>query len=58
MVTCDPEMTIFATPVGVSAMQKLVASVGAMSERPELRKVMDLRTSDCIAVRIWFDTRL
>jgi hypothetical protein len=51
-------MAIFATPVGVSAMQKLVASVGAMSERPELRKVMDLRTSDCIAVRIWFDTRL
>lgn len=42
----------------LSASMKLVGGCPALASQPEFRRVMDLRSIDAIAVRLWFDRRL
>jgi len=44
--------------VGVNSIKQLVSSIGALGEAEEMRRVCNLRSSDCIATRIWFDKRV
>lgn len=51
--TCQAALTLLAP-----GMQKLVGGCPALASQPEFRRVMDLRSIDAIAVRLWFDRRL
>ena len=39
-------------------MQRLVQATPALAERQEFRDIMNLRSIDCVATRLWFDRRI
>ena len=60
LLTCTPageessypaDAVVFA--VGITGMQKLVPAVDLLSCRPEFRAIMNLRSIDVIATRLW-----
>lgn len=60
-VICGDEVfpadaVIFA--VGVTAMQKIVSSSGALQAYPAFRNLMNLSAVDVLATRLWFDRKL
>ncbi|GFR52690.1 hypothetical protein Agub_g15316 [Astrephomene gubernaculifera] len=50
------DAVVFA--VGVGAMQKLVSSSPALASQPDFCALMQLRSLDVVATRLWFDRRL
>ncbi|GLI65776.1 hypothetical protein VaNZ11_009387 [Volvox africanus] len=50
------DAVVFA--VGISGMQKLVSANPALAKQPDFRSIMELRSLDVIATRIWFDRRV
>ncbi|GAB4822730.1 hypothetical protein N2152v2_009776 [Parachlorella kessleri] len=50
------DSVIFA--VSIAGMQKLVTATPQLAVREEFRGIMNLKTVDCIAVRLWFDRRV
>ena len=39
-------------------MQKLVSVTPELAARPEFRDINNLKTTDCIATRLWFDRKV
>ncbi|GIL93344.1 hypothetical protein Vretifemale_20752 [Volvox reticuliferus] len=50
------DAVVFA--VGIGGMQKLVSANPALAKQPDFRSIMELRSLDVIATRIWFDRRV
>ncbi|KAF6263863.1 hypothetical protein COO60DRAFT_1470323 [Scenedesmus sp. NREL 46B-D3] len=51
--THEADAVVFA--IGITGMQKLVQQCRLLGDRQEFRKVMNLRSIDVIATRLWFD---
>jgi uncharacterized protein with NAD-binding domain and iron-sulfur cluster len=49
----EADAIVFA--ISVSGMQKLVSNIPELGAREEFRRIMNLRSIDCIATRLWFD---
>lgn len=49
----EANAVVFA--ISVSGMKKLVSSIPALSNREDFRRIMNLRSIDCMATRLWFD---
>jgi len=52
----EADADVFA--LSISGMQKLISSAPVLARRQEFRNIMNLRSIDCIATRIWFDRRI
>lgn len=52
----EADAVVFA--ISIAGMQRLVQSNRVLAERREFRDVMNLRSIDCIATRIWFDRKI
>lgn len=52
----DADAVIFA--VGISAMQKIVASSPSLQSRKEFRDINNLGAVDVLATRLWFDRKI
>jgi uncharacterized protein with NAD-binding domain and iron-sulfur cluster len=52
----EADAVVFA--ISVAGMQKLVAACPVLAERHEFRRVMNLKSIDCISTRIWLDRRV
>ena len=52
----EADAVIFS--VGISGMQKIVASSPALQKRREFRNLMNLGAIDVLAVRLWFDRKI
>ena len=52
----DADAVIFA--VGITGMQKIVASSPALQQRQEFRNLMNLGAVDVLAVRLWCDRKV
>eukprot|EP00955_Chlamydomonas_euryale_P054963 355993-Chlamydomonas_euryale.AAC.12 len=55
-VTYSADAIVFA--IGITGMQKLVTSVPALAAAPEFRAVMNLKSIDVIATRLWLDKKV
>lgn len=44
--------------VSISGMQKLISNVPELGSRREFSAIMNLRSIDCIATRVWFDEKI
>lgn len=52
-VRFQADAVVFA--VGISGMQRIVSACPALASRPEFRAVAELRSIDCVSVRLWLD---
>lgn len=52
----EADAVVFA--ISIAGMQRLVQATPALAERREFRDIMNLRSIDCVATRIWFDRRI
>jgi uncharacterized protein with NAD-binding domain and iron-sulfur cluster len=52
-VAFDADAVVFA--VGIAGMQRIVAACPALAARPEFRATAELRSIDCVSVRLWLD---
>ena len=49
----DADAVVFA--ISVSGMKKLIPAIPELSIKAEFRRIMKLRSIDCMATRLWFD---
>ncbi|KAI7840340.1 hypothetical protein COHA_006122 [Chlorella ohadii] len=52
----EADAVVFA--ISIAGMQRLVQATPALAERQEFRDIMNLRSIDCVATRLWFDRRI
>lgn len=52
----EADAVVFA--ISIAGMQRLVQANQVLADRREFQNVMNLRSIDCIATRLWFDRRI
>jgi uncharacterized protein with NAD-binding domain and iron-sulfur cluster len=52
----EADALVFA--VGITGMQKIVQANPALGQRPEFRRMMNLRGIDVVSTRLWLDRRI